>query len=75
MEKNDLVRVLELLAHDNDPEEKFEGWTPLMKAAEGDAVEVMQALLEKKANIEASNKKGRTSLSFSAAPSNKGSVR
>ena len=40
-----------------------------MKAAEEGAVEVMRLLLDKKVDIEASSKKGRTALSFAAGPS------
>ena len=40
-----------------------------MKAAEADAVDCLRLLIERKANIEASNRKGRTALSFAAAPS------
>ena len=40
-----------------------------MKAAEEGAFECVQLLLDKKANVEAANKKGRTALSFAAAPS------
>jgi ankyrin repeat protein len=63
------------LAEGKDPDEKFEGWTPLMKATEGDHVKVMRMLLEKKANIEGCNHKERTALSIAAAPSFDGSTR
>ena len=56
--------------HGRDVEEKFESWTPLMTASEKGAVEAMKILLEHKADIEAASKKGRTALSFAAAPSN-----
>ena len=74
-ERNDETLVQELLDQDKDIEERFEGWTPLMKAAEEDAVEAMRMLLDKKADIEAFNRKGRTALSFAAAPSNDGKTR
>jgi ankyrin repeat protein len=45
-----------------------------MKAAEENATEVLRMLIEKKCDIEASNKKGRTAMSFAAAPSNDGST-
>ena len=70
VEKNDVALVQHLLALGEDPEEKFEGWSPLMKAAEEGATEVMIMLLGKNVNLEESNKKGRTALSFAAAPSN-----
>ena len=72
--KDDLVVRL-LLAQGFDIEERHEGWTPLMKAAEEDCVDIMRLLLDKKADIEAANKNGRTALSFAAAPSNNGSER
>ena len=46
-----------------------------MKAAEENAVDILQMLLDKKANIEACNRKGRTALSFAAAPSMNGKTR
>ena len=70
VERNDEAKVEELLSLGTDAEEKFEGWSPLMKAAEEGGVEVMKMLLDKKVDIEAANKKGRTALSFAAAPSN-----
>jgi len=75
VERNDEALVQQLLAQGKDPEERFEGWTPFMKAAEEGAVEAMRMLLDKKADIEASNRKGRTALSFAAAPSNDGTTR
>ena len=75
VERNDEALVQQLLARDKDIEERFEGWTPCMKAAEEGAVEAMRMLLDKKADIEAFNRKGRTALSFAAAPSNDGTTR
>jgi hypothetical protein len=75
VERNDEPLVQQLLAQGKDPEERFEGWTPFMKAAEEGAVEAMRMLLDKKADIEASNRKGRTALSFAASPSNDGTTR
>lgn len=69
VERNDDSAVQQLLASGKDPEEKFQGWTPCMKAAEENCIEVMRMLLEKKVDIEVSNRKGRTALSFAAAPS------
>ena len=74
VEKSDVSLVQQLLAAGKDPEEKFEGWTPLMKASEEGSVEIVEMFLDKKVNVEASNKKGRTALSFAAAPSNNGST-
>ena len=45
------------------------GWTPLMRASEDDNVEIMKVLLEYKADVNAQTSKGRTALSFAAAPS------
>ena len=75
VERNDEALVQQLLARDKDIEERFEGWTPCMKAAEEGAVEAMRMLLDKKADIDAINPKGRTALSFAAAPSNDGTTR
>jgi len=62
------VNVIELV------EETFEGWSPLMKASENGDTVIMTMLINKGANIEATNRKGRTALSFAAAPSNDGST-
>ena len=67
--RNDGAVVQDLLTQGKDPEEKFEGWSPLMKAAEEGALDALRLLLEKKVDIESSNRKGRTALSFAAAPS------
>ena len=40
-----------------------------MKAAEEDQVEIMKLLLESRADMEVANRKGRTAVSFAAAPS------
>ena len=68
-ERNDAAVVGQLLSEGKDTEETFQGWTPLMKAAEENATDCLELLLQKKANIEACNRKGRTALSFAAAPS------
>ena len=72
VERSDKVAVQRLLNEGADPEEKFEGWTPLMKASEEGSVDIARLLLEKNADMEATNKKGRTALSFAAAPSMNG---
>lgn len=69
VEFGDEARVLSLLQQGSDPEEKFQGWTPLMKAAEEDRLDIARLLIDRNANVEASNRKGRTPLSFAAAPS------
>lgn len=79
-QKPDLWRAVEsgeadevrlCLSRGDDAEEKYLGWSPLMKASEEGHVEIMQVLLEKRVDLEVSNKKGRTALSFAAAPSMK----
>ena len=62
------------LNEDRDPEERYSGWTPLMKASEEGLVEIMRLLLKKSVDVEAKNKKGRSALSFAAAPSINGST-
>ena len=52
------------------PHTRYKGWTPLMKAAEDDKVEIMELLLKHRAEPDAMNRRGRTALSFAAAPSN-----
>ena len=77
-ERKDAEAAEQMLIQGKDIEEQFQGWTPLMKAAEADAVDCLRLLIERKANIEATNRKGRTALSFAAAPSannSDGSVR
>ena len=73
--QGDAAKVQELLNQGKDPTEPFEGWSPLMKASEEGNEEVIRMLLNKKVDIEVTNRKGRTALSFAAAPSNDGSTR
>ena len=73
--QGDAAKVQELLNQGKDPTETFEGWSPLMKASEEDNVGVIRMLLNKKVDIEVTNNKGRTALSFAAAPSNNGSTK
>ena len=73
--QGDAAKVQELLNQGKDPTETFEGWSPLMKASEEDNEEVIRMLLNKKVDIEVTNNKGRTALSFAAAPSNNGSTK
>ena len=70
-EVNDPEEVRRLLLAGAKLEEKFKGWTPLMKAAEEGSIDVLRILLEHNAKKDAANKKGRTALSFAAAPSDK----
>ena len=75
VERADTGAVQMLLQQGKDPEERYEGWTPLMKASEENATEALRMLIEKRCDIEAQNRKGRTALSFAAAPSNDGTTR
>lgn len=68
-ERGDASRALQLINQGNDVNESYHGWTPLMKAAEEDHLEVVTILVNNGANVEAANKKGRSALSFAAAPS------
>ena len=70
VEKCDEVLVSALLEQPNaNIEEKFNGWSPLMKAAEEGHEGILTLLLEKQADINTKNHKGRTAPSFAAAPS------
>jgi len=69
VERGDETAVRTLLERGRLPEEEYRGWTPLMKAAEEGHVGIMELLLERSVDLEATNKKGRTALSFAAAPS------
>lgn len=71
IELGDEATAKRLLNEGADPEEKYLSWSPLLKAAEEGHTEIIKCLLEKKADLEVSNKKGRTALSFAAAPSMK----
>ncbi len=52
------------------PEERHQGWSPPMKSVEEGHAEIMRALLDERgADLEVVNKKGRSALSFAAAPS------
>ena len=71
VERGDHNLVRQLLADGKDPEEKFQGWTPLMKAAEEDHDAILSTLIRSSASLEATNHKGRSALSLAAAPSSK----
>mmetsp|Transcript_102458 Transcript_102458/g.168393 ORF Transcript_102458/g.168393 Transcript_102458/m.168393 type:complete len:310 (-) Transcript_102458:118-1047(-) len=71
VEKGDQALVAELLEQGADPEERHLTWSPLMKAAEEGHAGIMQLLLDKNVDLEAVNRKGRSALSFAAAPSMK----
>jgi len=61
--------VQRLIQEGKDIEEKYDGWSPLMKAAEEGHVPILLQLLEQNADLEVTNCKGRSALSFAAAPS------
>jgi len=71
VERSDAAAVRRLLQEGRAPEERWLGWTPLMKASEEGCVEIMTLLLERRVDMEAVNKRGRGALSFAAAPSMK----
>lgn len=70
-EQGDLEKARQLLEEGRDVDESYKGWTPLMKAAEENHRGIVELLLSGRADINATNKKGRTPLSFAAAPSGK----
>ena len=71
VERNDEEEVERLLDDGADIEQKPLGWSPLMKAAEENHGEILQMLLERKADLNVKNRKGRTALSFAVGPSMK----
>lgn len=76
VEEGDEVGVRRLLNEEGkDAEEKYQGWSPLMKAAEEGHAEIAKLLLDKGADMEVTNRKGRGALSFAAAPSMNGKVK
>mmetsp|Transcript_59365 Transcript_59365/g.165771 ORF Transcript_59365/g.165771 Transcript_59365/m.165771 type:complete len:243 (-) Transcript_59365:158-886(-) len=68
-ERGDAITAGNLLRSGHPVDEGHSGWTPLMKAAEEGHCEIVAMLLDHRANLEAGNHKGRTVLSFAAAPS------
>ena len=69
VEESNIGDVSRLIQSGHSVNCRYEGWTPLMKAAEIGHCEIMKILLEGRADLEATNHKGRTALSFAAAPS------
>ena len=69
VERGDEVAVQRLIQEGRNIEEKYDGWSPLMKASEEGHVVIIRLLLEHNANLEVTNRKGRSALSFAAAPS------
>ena len=62
IEAGDDASVADLLHQGADAEERYKGWTPLMKAAEEDHVDIARMLLDASVDINAVNKKGRTAV-------------
>ena len=69
VEDGDEDTVHALLTIGCNVDERYMGWTPLMKAAEEGRMMIALQLLSHRADLEAVNNKGRTALSFAAAPS------
>ena len=69
VEKGDANEVRRLIGAKANVDEKFQCWTPLMKASEENEVQISKCLLSNRADIEATNRKGRTALSFATDPS------
>ena len=66
----DEILVRQLLEQGEAVDERhLGGWTPLMGASELGLFKVVSLLLDHRADVDASNKKGRTAVSFAAAPS------
>ena len=61
-----------LLKEYNFVDERHHGWTPLIKAAETGAISLTRLLLQHRAEVDATNKKTRTPLSFAAEHSRRG---
>ena len=66
MVDKDFEAARTLLEQNNDPEEQFHGWTPLMKASELGDIDIMTLLIEHGADVNARSGKGRTPISFAA---------
>ena len=71
VEACDQAAVASLLQDGHDCNATFRGWTPLMKAAEDDQEDILRLLLQSNASLHSVNSKGRSALSFAAAPSMK----
>ena len=71
VENGDQEMVERLIKGDVNINEQYQGWTPLMKAAEDNKVGVVELLLKNRADIDMKKNKGRTALSFAVAPSMK----
>ena len=67
--KDDSEGVRRILEGGASVHDRYQGWTPLMVAAEINSFSTCLLLLEKEADVAAINRKGRCALSFAAAPS------
>ena len=71
VESGDVDWARQILDAGGNPHTRYQGCTPFMKAAENNDVKIMELPLERGAEPDATNRKGRTALSFAAAPSNR----
>jgi hypothetical protein len=71
VEHMDSQAVQSLIELKHDCSERYQGWTCLMKAAEGGDEGIVSQLLLQQVDMDAVNNKGRTAMSFAATPSNR----
>ena len=69
VEQKEEAWVRSLLLHRADSDVRYEGRTPLMKAAEDDTTQLMELLIIAGADVNAATRRGRTCASLAAAPS------
>ncbi len=69
VEQKEEAWVRSLLLHRVDPDVRYEGWTPLMKAAEEHTTDLMEWLIIAGADVNTATRRGRTCASLAAAPS------
>ena len=69
VENNKIDQVSKLINKGCNVDEKWNNWSPLMKAAEEGYLEILNLLIDSGANLSATNRHGRDALSFAAAPS------
>jgi hypothetical protein len=71
VEHMDSQAVQSLIQLKHDCCARYQGWTCLMKAAEGGDEGIVSQLLLQSVDMDAVNNKGRTAMSFAATPSNR----
>ena len=71
VENNQFSQVVKLIGEGCSIEEKWNGWSPLLKAAEEGYLEILDLLIDNGADLSVTNRNGRDALSFAAAPSGK----